>query len=262
MRGELYGFLRKKSSNKIDTNRYFITYADVITLLLGLFVILYASSKVDLEKYKEFSQAIDKYFKTPGEKPLKGGGGVLEGRKDGIPEPIFELGSKKSLDDIFSETSVRLKEYIDKGLVKIKKVKSGVVLTLPEKLLFKSGKATVQQKAMPALDTLASILRGIPFQITVDGHTDSDPIRTFVYESNWHLSVARATNVAYSLIERGAPEHNMVIRGFGSQRPIDENKTKEGKAKNRRVEISVTSLPPNAASKEGYKELKKNGEDN
>jgi len=85
-------------------------------------------------------------------------------------------------------------------------------------------------------------------QIQVDGHTDAVPIKSFTYESNWQLSAARAVNVAQSLIDKGVPAHNIVIRAYGEQRPIADNMTEEGKEKNRRVEIIITQKDNNMAT--------------
>ncbi len=233
------------------TDRYLITYADLITLLLGLFVILYAASQVDQEKYSEFSAAMAQYFKT-GAGVLEGGDGLLEGQKNGLPEPIFQSGSKVSVDEIVEETKKALSSYIDNGTISMTRGNGNFVLTLPEKLLFKSAKAEIEPAGRFILDTLARVLSGIDKQIAVDGHTDTDPIRTFRYESNWHLSVARATNVAYTLIRSGVPERNMSIRGFGSQRPIAENNDAAGKSKNRRVEVTISEIPGNVPSTRGY----------
>ena len=255
----MFDISHKKNNTKVDTNRYFITYADLITLLLGLFVILYVSSKVDQEKFKEYSKAFSEYFKTENQGVLPGGKGVLKGRKNTIPEPILiESGAPKSLNEIFSETSLILQKYIKNGSLSIKHTKAGVILTLPEKLLFQSGKADIEQNAMGILDTIANILHSIPYQITVDGHTDSSPIRTFRYESNWHLSSARALNVAYLLVEKGIPKNNLIIRAFGDQKPVASNNTVESKAKNRRVELTISYLPTDSQSTKGYKKVKEN----
>ncbi|MFP4529572.1 MAG: flagellar motor protein MotB [Candidatus Kapaibacterium sp.] len=239
------------NSNDSDTktDRYLITYADLITLLLGLFVILYASAQVDEAKYKEFSAAFSEYFK-PGQ-TLEGGSGVLEGSRQGLPEPILPPSSK-SFEAIASEVESRLKDYIEQGELRVQKIDDGIVLTLSEKLLFQSSKAEIQEGAFAALDTLANILQGVDYQISIDGHTDSDPIRTFRYESNWHLSVARALNVGYYLIQHGLPEVNTNIRGFGAQRPVVGNETPDGKAMNRRVEITLRKLSEADPSTAGY----------
>ncbi len=245
---------KKNSEFQTEKDRYLITYADLITLLLGLFVILYASSKVDEEKFKEFSKAFNMYFDNPG--VLEGGDGVMEARKDNIPEPILPHPQQKTLDQIMEETEAALSNLLDAGKLSIKRTSGGVMLTLPEILLFQSAKAEVQPSGEEVLDTLASILSGIGTNmlVTVDGHTDSNPIRTFQYESNWHLSVARATNVAYRMMQMGLPEYNVAIRGFGSQRPKVDNSNPENRAINRRVEITISELPENAPSVSGYAE--------
>lgn len=242
------------NKEKVNTDRYFITYADMITLLLGLFVILYASSKVDEEKYKEFSKAFTEYFHK-GDGVLSGGKGVLEGSSKAIDNPT---ALKKTLDEVFAESKDALKYFIQNGSIQIQRAGESIILTLPEKLLFESGKAEIIGGGQVIIDTIGSILKGIKFQVTVDGHTDSEPIRTFQYESNWHLSVARSLEVGYSLLKRGIPQSNMIIRGFGSQRPIADNNTLDGKAKNRRVEITISRLSKEAPSTAGYKnEIKK-----
>jgi len=247
-----------KRKNNIDfsseKDRYLITYADLITLLLGLFVILYASSKVDEEKFKEFSKAFNMYFDNPG--VLEGGDGVMEARKDNIPEPILPHPNQKTLDEIMQEAEAALSGLLDDGKLSIKRTPGGIMLTLPEILLFESAKAVVQPEGEKVIDTLASILRGIgtDMLVTIDGHTDSNPIRTFQYESNWHLSVARATNVAYRMMQMGLPEYNVAIRGFGSQRPKVDNSNPNNRAINRRVEVTISELPDDAPSVSGYSE--------
>lgn len=233
---------RKRYNDKHEeepgADRYLITYADLITLLLGLFVILYASSQVDSSKFKEFSQAFSTYFNEKG--VTEGGNGVLEGRKDGVPEAILPGMGNKSLDEIAEKTGEALAAYVKNGTIQIRVTQSGIVLVLPEKLLFKSGKSELQPGSFGVLDTLAALLSDVKYQISIDGHTDSDPIKSFQFESNWHLSVSRAMNVAYRLIGLGLPERNVTVRGFGAQRPEADNSTAEGKAKNRRVEIIIS----------------------
>ncbi len=243
---------KNKSNNKSESrDRYLITYADLITLLLGLFVILYASSQVDKAKFKQYSEAFSEYFHSP-RSVLKGGQGVLDGSGRPLPEPILPSRGQRTLDDIAKEAKEALSTFLADSLITMQRTGNRLVLSFPEKLLFRSGKADIQNDGSVVLDSLAKVLKGIKYQITVDGHTDTDPIRTFQYESNWHLSVDRALNVGYTLIQKGVPELNLSIRGFGSQRPVATNQTEAGKMKNRRVEISISELPPDAPSTEGY----------
>ncbi len=243
---------RTESADQEKTDRYLITYADLITLLLGLFVILYASAQVDEEKFKEYSKAFSNFFEDGKNSVLKGSNGVLNGFKGTLPGPVNPKKPNKTLDQVASETQTALKKYMDDGTIMLKRTDKELILTLSEKLLFESAKAEIRDEGLKVIDSISNVLRGMEFQITVDGHTDSKPIKTFRYESNWHLSVARALNVAYLLIKNGVPEKNMVIRGFGAQRPVADNTTPEGQARNRRVEITITELPENALSTEGY----------
>jgi chemotaxis protein MotB len=239
----------KEEEEKSD--RYLLTYSDLITLLLGLFVILYASAQVDESKYAEMSRAFSQVFHTQ-DKATSQGDGILTGSKDGVPFTVISKIKTKSLDEVKARAEQILNKFVQESGLKIQKNGETVSLILPEVLLFNSGKADIQAKAAPLLDSLASLLSGAELLIAVDGHSDSQPIRSFRYESNWHLSTARALNVAYSLIGKGAPEQNIIVRGFGAQRPIGDNSTEEGKQKNRRVEIVLSPLPSDAPSINGY----------
>lgn len=225
------------------SDRYLLTYADLLTLLLGLFVILYASSQVDKEKFKEVQAAMSDYFSDQDPGLLDGTSGVLNQTGKGI-EPIMPQRGKLSAEEIEQSLNQSLQPYIGEGSLTIRKTADGLVVTLSEKLLFQSGKAEITSEGQPVIDTLGSILKNVRKAITVDGHTDTDPIRSFRYESNWHLSVDRALNVAYKLIQLGVPPYDLSIRGFGSQRPIADNATEEGKALNRRVEITINDINP------------------
>lgn len=245
--------LRKRQEPESDhgnQDRYLITYSDLITLLLGLFVILYASSQVDSGKYKEFSLALSEYFKPEAssaeksDKPLPG--------SQGIPQPILPRSSQKTLDNIQQEVRGKLEKELATNVVEIVRTPNDLRLQLPEQLLFTSGKAEMQPAGLRVLDTLATILQGIPQEIVVEGHTDSIPIRTFQFESNFHLSAERALNVGYYLLRSGMPSAAFSVRGYGETRPLAANSTQAGRARNRRVEILLTSKAPEMPSDQGY----------
>ena len=235
----------KREGHNAGKDRYLITYADLITLLLGLFVILYASAQVDTGKFKAFSQAFSQYFKANPPGVLDGSDGVLDGSKS-LPEPSMVPTQPKSLNEFKAGAEKSLAKFIESGQIQIRQTETELTLVMPEKLMFESAKSDIQAPGITALDTLASLLSDENFQITIDGHTDAVPIRSFQYESNWHLSLARAMSVSYKLMTLGVPERNFVVRGFGAQRPIADNVTAEGKAKNRRVEITLSAMPAEA----------------
>jgi chemotaxis protein MotB len=124
----------------------------------------------------------------------------------------------------------------------------GVKLIIPNKFLFQSAKAQVIQNSKDILDSIANTIKGLNMQIQVDGHTDAIPIKSFTYASNWELSAARSVSVVQELIDRGVPAYDFVVRAYGEQRPIADNKTESGKEKNRRVEIIITPKDKNVAA--------------
>lgn len=230
--------------------RYLLTYADLITLLLGLFIILYASAQVDSGKYREYAAAINQYFSSDAA-PATGGDGVMEGRR-GLPQPVLPTTAEKTIDQITQQTEQAMKAQIASGTVTLERSVDGLTVRMSDILLFESGRADLRPAALPALDSLASVLQGIRQQIIVEGHTDSIPIRTFQYESNWHLSVQRALSIAYYCMKNGLPQQNVTISGYGAERPIADNTTPEGRATNRRVSIVIRELPQHVPTDEGY----------
>ncbi len=246
---------KEEETGRTSADRYLITYADLITLLLGLFVILYVTARVDEERYKEFAKAFSEFFKSKDGKEISGEGlSPFLGVKKGIPEPVLPYADRRNLKEIQSDIVKNLENYLQRGEIAIEAKGASLVITLPEKLLFKSGKAEIEPEGEEVISRLAIALFGLARdqEVAIDGHTDSDPIRSFRYPSNWHLSVARAVNVAFLLISKGVPEHSIVVRGFADQRPIADNATPEGKAKNRRVEITISEQKPNVPNTKGY----------
>jgi len=243
---------RFKNNEDDDKNRYLISYADLITLLLGLFVILYSSSQVDGAKYKEFTQAFKEVFDQNGEGVLDGGLGVLNGNPKPIPHPLNGKVDK-NLEEISEIAKSSLNFLLKDGKLILRNENNLLTLELPEELLFETAKAEVKSEGLKVLDTIVSALGQINNLITIDGHTDTDPIKTFRYASNWHLSVARASNVAYSMIGFGLMEENLSIRGYGSQRPLNNNSSFSEKARNRRVEITISEMSELTPSTLGYK---------
>lgn len=116
-----------------------------------------------------------------------------------------------------------------------------ITVTLPNAILFDSGKATLKKATSAELDGIRSVLRSkyAGKEIDVVGHTDTDPIKKSPWDDNWELSAQRALTVARYLIKRGIPEERIRASGCGPARPIASNATASGKAKNRRVEIVV-----------------------
>lgn len=216
---------RKPHIEHSSNDRWLLTYADLITLLLGLFVILYAMSNIDKKKYSQWVAAFGGEFGS-GKVELDNSGAIMgelteELRVEKLLKQILQIDGKNSA------LSISIDER-------------GVTVHIQEELLFPSGESKLKRSSYIMLDSLSSALRKIPNDIRVEGHTDNIPIATDQFPSNWHLSVSRATNTGYYLIERHKfnPEKLSVV-GYGDNKPIASNLTEKSRALNRRVDIVV-----------------------
>jgi len=227
--------MKRKSEGEHDNaERWLLTYADLITLLLGLFVILYASSRVDMAKYKEVMSAFIN---------LWGGGpaavGNLTGDKGVMNNPSLTTPEQESYR-LEKKVKAAVGEALKDGGAIVTREERGVTVHFLEKFMFDEGKAEIRANAYPVLDTLGFLLQSIPNRIHVEGHTDITPIHTPQFPSNWHLSVARALNVGYYLLQNYQirPEKVSII-GYGEYQPLVPNDTPLHKAENRRVDIVI-----------------------
>jgi len=216
---------RKKHNEHVSNDRWLLTYADLITLLLGLFVILYAMSNIDKKKYSQWVAAFGGEFGS-GKVEMENGGAIMselteELRVEKLLKQILQIDGKNS------SLSISIDER-------------GVTIHIQEELLFPSGESKLKGSSYTMLDSLSSALRKIPNDIRIEGHTDNIPIATAQFPSNWHLSVSRAMNTGYYLIERHKfnPEKLSVV-GYGDGKPIAPNTTEKNRALNRRVDIVV-----------------------
>ena len=213
-----------------DKDRYLITYADLITLLLGLFIILYAISNIDLNKYSKMMAAMESIF---------GNNSVAASL-----ENITVSGKSKIINSGIDDLKAKLQKVILQqefsNSVSLEENDRGITIHILENILFASGKAELTGTSRLVLGELAGILGKLPNDIRVEGHTDNLPINSPLYASNWHLSVARALNTAYFLInDQKLDPEKVTIVGYAEYKPIADNITVEGRAKNRRVDIVI-----------------------
>lgn len=193
--------------------RWLITYADMITLLLGVFIILCAGGAPSKSELQQLTTAFEKVFTIlqgggsqkvipgpAGEKMLEGGTGLVSKSKDlSSPEVII----KRKYTQTF-------KAEIEKGKMTVKLTKDAVVIRCYEMLLFDKGSDKINPEAYPTLDRIALLILGIPNKVAIEGHTDATPIHTPRFASNWELSTARATNVLQYLLTYA--EKNDVVK--------------------------------------------------
>ncbi len=238
-----------------NSDRWLMTYADLITLLLAFFVIMYAMSKVDAKKFEQMSEKLQGEFNSSSLVPQAAttdlGAGVLKiGRLKLVAQRLASpsFGQLKHRVNIGPATNIPLSSgFDDAGSAdsslhefSVEMNERGLIIHVVESALFKSGQAEMQPQARILLDKIANEIADLPNQIRIEGHTDSLPISSFKFPSNWELSAARATAVVrYFVDSHGFTPARISALGFGEFRPLAPNDTPENRARNRRVDIVI-----------------------
>lgn len=223
--------------------RWVISYADLVTLLLGFFILLYATADQNVAKMESLSRGLSSAFNVPvkegagGGTLFDGGTGIIPERNDSADLPLDFEAIRKSIQ---KETQVGGME----GKIAVEKGQDRIILRLSDNLVFSSASADIRPEARPLLAVVAKALQRNGNDVSIEGHTDNIPVATDRYPSNWELSSARATAVLRVLTEEyGIDAKRLVASGYGEYRPIASNLTPEGRAVNRRADI-VLAYPP------------------
>ncbi len=238
--------MAKEKIVKDNNERWLLTYADLMNLLLILFIILYSMSQVNTEKFQQLSQSLSSAFGN-GERPsvVQGGssGNSLIDFPATMPSPVIP---SKIEDQQMEALKEEINNLIDseglKGNVAVIMEDRGMVVRFNEKILFKSGSAVIEAKDQETViklgkDLLSKISGNL---IRVEGHTDNVPMKSALYASNWELSAARAINVLKLLVEKGGINPKMISPvPYGEFTPLVPNTTDANRAKNRRVDIVI-----------------------
>ena len=227
-----------------NAERWLLTYSDMITLLMVLFVVLYAQSKVEVTKFNALAESLSSAFNMPGVQAQDGQGGHSASPTEAIltPPPGTGLAPKRSpkRDPFQEKAQSTLSTEIKTGSIRVFTEARGIVLALAGDTFFKVGSADLEEGSIATLSKVAELLRGLPNPIGVEGHSDNtllsrgDPIG-----SNLMLSAARAVSVTEALELLDVPKERLSATGFGDTKPARPNDTPEGRAYNRRVEILI-----------------------
>lgn len=239
---------KHKHEDHENHERWLVSYADFITLLFAFFVVMYSISSVNIGKYRTVSESIKAALN-----PLSNHSG--ENR-------IINVGEAKSIQQgrnpsdaklaVFRRIRQQIQVISDKQMKDlvalvtiIQKINGDIVITIPDRLLFNSGEATVRAEALPFLEGLSMAIVELNRHTRVEGHTDNVPIRTAQFPSNWELSAARAVMVVRVLSELYAvPTEHLAAVGHADTRPVTANLDPEQRTKNRRVEVVILEQPP------------------
>jgi len=221
--------------------RWLLTYADMITLLMAFFIMMYSMSVISKEKFEQAASSFRSEFGAPVRGEGAGGSSIL---------PHLGASTSASLEESLQSVKDELEEYIEENdlrdLLQTREEARGLVITLvSDNLLFPVGEAMLRAPALSILDRIAGLLRDVPNLTVIEGHTCSLPIKTSRYPSNWELSAARACAVVRYLVEQWEIDPvRFAATGYAASRPVAPNDREEGRAKNRRVEIVLLASGP------------------
>jgi chemotaxis protein MotB len=241
---------KRKHEEHENHERWLVSYADFITLLFAFFVVMYSISSVNIGKYRTVSESIKAALN-----PLANHSGAnqiinigeaklaLQGRN---PTDAKEVMTRRIRQLVQVIKDKQLKDMVAFVTV-MQTINGDIIITIPDRLLFNSGEATVRSEALPFLEGLGGAILELNRHTRVEGHTDDVPIRTAQFPSNWELSAARAVMVVRVLSELyGVPAGHLTAVGHADTRPVTANSDADQRAKNRRVEVVILEQAPAA----------------
>jgi chemotaxis protein MotB len=209
--------------------RWLVSYADFITLLFALFVVLFSASNADKEKVRQFAQAVENAIEHSG-----------VGRVPRTPQQ--GTSREPALDATYTALEASLQPEVQSNQVRLGLDARGLVITLNQTAFFQSGSAEFDPSMYPTLGKIAAAIVQVDNPIRLEGHTDSRPIHNDRFQNNWELSSARSIAVLELLVTRfGIAAGRMAVAGYADTAPVSSNDTDEGRARNRRVDIVVLS---------------------
>lgn len=225
----------KAKVKKENSERWLLTYSDLITLLMAFFVIMYAMSNVSESKFRALAQQLAIAFNADG------GAGVLNSGT-GIMQTPYQAETQ-ALEEAASTIEAAAASQNVAPEVQVGLTDEGLSIRLKDALMFAPGSAQLTTTAELFLDSVASELATLKNPVRIEGHTDNVPVRNSQFRSNWELSAVRAANVLEYLVTRHAIDPSRLsIAGYGEYRPIASNGTADGRAVNRRVEILIERI--------------------
>jgi len=259
---------KKKHEEHANHEAWAIPYADLMTLLLAFFVVMYAISSLNESKYKVVADALNSAFGGPPRtlKPVQFGERLqtpptlpptpiqtgLPGTGADMPTTASHLRSsqislqpavlehtQQQLNTLADDIERTLADLIRDELIVVRRHELWLEVEINSDILFTTGSAVLEADARKILHKLAKVMADAPNQIRIEGYTDNRPIHTAHFPSNWELSAARAASVVHLFSERQIAAERLSMVGFGQYRPLADNATPEGQTRNRRVILVV-----------------------
>jgi chemotaxis protein MotB len=222
----------EQPAGRSGPDRWLVSYADLMTLLLALFTTLYASSTVDQKKMTPVVDSIQEAFKTPPATEMHPTSSVVP--------PVTIVPHPASKPEIMLRLSQQLEDAIAQNRVELLRDARGVVVSFPDDATFPIGSADATQEARRLIARVGETLLTISNAIRIEGHTDDVPIKTTRFQSNWELSTARASAVVAFLVQNvGIQADRLSAAGYGEFHPRVANDSPAHRARNRRVDLVI-----------------------
>jgi chemotaxis protein MotB len=243
---------RKQYDGEIENHeRWLISYADFITLLFAFFVVMYAISVVNEGKYRVFSIALGDAF---GGRATPAATNAEQAQAFALPNIAARRRAealrreKERLTTLAKDLSSTLAPLVKEGKVRVTQNSRGVSVEINASVLFDPGDATLTAESKEALRAVAVLLKDDPHAVQVEGHTDTTPIRNALFPSNWELSAVRASSVVRLFIDSGVDPARLTAVGHGANIAVAPNDNPEGRARNRRVAVTILSALPDTST--------------
>jgi chemotaxis protein MotB len=249
----------------VNHERWLVSYADMLTLLFVLFVVLFSMSDINQKKFAQLRDSLNNSLGGKGGQAVfKGGAGPLDGSLNIVPQDRLGVQEVSASDKVAAQKEQARESAIQQqnesfaavqqqiqgqlqsaGLgdsVHFRTETRGLVVTVvTDRVLFDLGKADLRPEGIQVLDGMLPALVKLPNHIAIEGHTDDQPIHSATYPTNWELSTARATSVLRYLGDRGLPANRLSAAGYADQKPISPNDSDAHRTDNRRVEVVILS---------------------
>jgi len=249
--------LKKEPEKHVNHERWLVSYADFITLLFAVFVVLYAMSQTDKKKVEEVMQSIQSSFGMTNAGAPSPKINVIPSKQMSImptikPEISISQGNRRGQaktraeEKDFRQIKSSIEAYLTKqgaqNKVSLTITRRGLIVSLKEAGFFDSGQARIKPEAYDLINTIAEAMSQYNNPLRLEGHTDNIPISNAQFPSNWELSTARAVNGLKYLIKHFDVDPDKIsATGYAEFRPVADNATPEGRAKNRRVDLVMLS---------------------
>ena len=230
-----------------NQERWLISYADFITLLFALFVVMYALSSVSEGKFRVLGDSLGTAFRNNRDKPLAS---IVQPPAIDLPvrkvtkSPDPQVRQREEMRGIAQDILKVMGAFVQDGKVSVTQTNGGISVEINASVLFASGQAQLRAESQQALRQVAGVLAPTVQRIQVEGYTDNTPISNSQFPSNWELSAARASSVVRLFIDNGVAEPRLSVIGYGPNRPVTSNDTAENRARNRRVTVMILTEVP------------------